>query len=52
MEVDPTRLCELLVGLPAVNVLGIDDERVDAVVVHVETRSDPPPCPGCVGGRG
>ena len=26
MESDPTRLCELLVGLPAVNVLGVDDE--------------------------
>jgi transposase len=47
VEVDPTRLCELLVGLPAVNVLGIDDRRADAVVVHVELRVEPPPCPGC-----
>ena len=47
MEVDPTRLCELLVGLPAISVLGIDEERADAVVVHVELRVEPPPCPGC-----
>jgi hypothetical protein len=26
VESDPTRVCELLVGLPAVNVLGVDDE--------------------------
>ena len=38
VEVDPTRMCELLVGLPAVNVLGVDDERSDAVVVHIESR--------------
>jgi hypothetical protein len=47
VEVDPTRLCELLVGLPGVNVVGIEDERVDAVVVHIETRSEPPLCPSC-----
>jgi transposase len=47
VEVDPTRLCELLVGLPAVNVLGIDDERGDVVVVHIEARTPPPVCPGC-----
>ena len=47
MEVDPTRMCELLVGLPAVSVLGVDDERVDAVVVHIEACSGRPACPGC-----
>jgi hypothetical protein len=31
VETDPTRMCELLVGLPAVNVLGVNDEREDAV---------------------
>jgi transposase len=35
------------VGLPAVTVLGVDDERVDAVVVHIESCSDRPVCPGC-----
>jgi hypothetical protein len=39
-------MCELLVGLPAVNVLGIDD-RVDAVVVYVESRQSKPGCPSC-----
>ena len=26
MEIDPTRMCELLVGLGDVEVLGVDDE--------------------------
>ena len=47
MEVDPTRMCELLVGLPAVNVLGVDDERTDVVVVHIESRASRPGCPSC-----
>ena len=25
MKLDPTRMCELLVGLPAVNVLGVEE---------------------------
>jgi transposase len=49
VESDPTRMCELLVGLPAVNVLGVDDEHEDMVVVHIEARSSAPPCPGCGG---
>jgi transposase len=47
VEVDPTRMCELLVGLPAVNVLGIDDGRDEVMVVHIESTAAPPPCPGC-----
>jgi transposase len=47
VESDPTRLCELLVGLPAVNVLGVDDERDEAVVVHIESRAERPECPAC-----
>jgi hypothetical protein len=47
VEVDPTRMCELLVGLPAINVLGIADDRADAVVVLIESRGDQPGCPGC-----
>jgi transposase len=39
-------MCELLVGLPAVNVLAVDERR-DAVVVHVEFRADPPACDAC-----
>jgi transposase len=47
VEVDPKRMCELLVGLPAVHVLGVDDKRVDTVVVHIESCSGRPACPGC-----
>jgi hypothetical protein len=38
VEVDPTRMCELLVGLPAINVLGVEDQRADAVMVHIESQ--------------
>jgi transposase len=47
--VDPTRVCELLVGLGDVTVLGADDEPGGPVRVHVETRSVRPSCPGCGG---
>jgi transposase len=40
-------MCELLVGLPAVTVLGIDDERDEVVVVHIESTAERPRCPGC-----
>jgi transposase len=40
-------MCELLVGLPAITVLGVDDQRADAVVVHIEARSPRPGCPAC-----
>lgn len=49
MEMDPTRMCELLVGLPEVSVLGIVDEADRALRVHVETRSERPRCPTCGG---
>jgi transposase len=47
VETDPTRMCELLVGLPAVDVLGVDDEHEDAVIVHIEARVSPPGCGAC-----
>ena len=49
MIVDPTRICELLVGLGDVTVLGADDEHGGPVRVHVQTRSERPVCPGCGG---
>ena len=52
METNPIRVCELLVGLPDVNVLGVDDVAGDPVRVHVETRGPRPRCPGCGGGAG
>ena len=50
MEQDPTRMCELLVGLGEVDVLGVDDELSGPLVVHVRTRCRPV-CWGC-GGAG
>ena len=47
MEVDPTRMCELLVGLPDVIVLGIDDIADGPVVVHIEQGGPRPRCLGC-----
>ena len=49
MEVDPIRVCELLVGLGEVTVLGATDEPGGPVRVHVETRAPRPSCPGCGG---
>ena len=49
MIVDPIRVCELLVGLGDVTVLGAVDEPGGPVKVHVETRGDRPACPGCAG---
>lgn len=48
MEHDPTRMCELLVGLPDVSVLAVDD-GAGVVRVHVETRSPRPGCTACGG---
>lgn len=49
MIVDPTRVCELLVGLGEVTVLGAVDEPGSPVIVHIETRSERPSCPECGG---
>jgi transposase len=42
-------MCELLVGLPDVNVLGIDDESGHPLAIHVECRGVRPRCPSCSG---
>ena len=47
METDATRMCELLVGLPDVNVLGVIDHHDGALVVKVETRGSTPLCADC-----
>jgi transposase len=50
VELDPTRMCALLVGLPDVTVLGVDDDdRHGPLLVHVETRGPRPRCPDCAG---
>ena len=38
MEVDPTRMCELLVGLADLDVVGVEDVTGCPIVVHVRSR--------------
>ena len=53
METNPIRICELLVGLADVNVLGVEEADPDGPLrVHVETRGPRPRCPRCAGGVG
>ena len=47
MEVDPTRVCELLVGLGDVDVLGVDDEAGEPLRVHIRRRAARPGCGVC-----
>ncbi len=47
METNPIRMCELLVGLPAVNVLAVEDQHGEPVRVHVESRRSRPTCRAC-----
>ncbi len=49
MECDPTRVCELLVGLGDVEVLGVSDEAGALLRVHICRRVPRPPCVGCGG---
>ena len=47
MITDPTRMCELLVGLPAVRIVGVVDEGGAPLWVHVEMVGERPSCPRC-----
>ena len=48
METDPTAVCELLVGLGDVNVLGVDAvDQDEPIRIHVETRRQRPECERC-----
>lgn len=48
METDPIRVCELIVGLPDVNVLGVEEVGGDRPLrLHVETRGRRPACGRC-----
>ncbi len=49
MECDPTRVCELIVGLGDVEVLGVDDEAGAPLGVPIRRRAARPPCSGCGG---
>ncbi len=47
MVTDPTRICELLVGLPDVRILGVDDIVGGPLVVSIKQTVDRPACLGC-----
>jgi transposase len=47
VELDPTRMCLLLVGLVDVKVLGVEDRPAGPIVVHVEQAGGRPVCLGC-----
>lgn len=42
-----TRACELLIGLPAVNVLEVIEPLVGRLEITVESRVGTPLCPNC-----
>ena len=48
METNPTRMCELLVGLPDVDVNGVGDWP-HWLRISISTRNPRPSCPGCAG---
>ena len=48
MEVNPTRICELIVGLGDVEVVGVDDAPGGPLALHIRTRALPA-CGGCGG---
>ena len=47
METNATRMCALLVGLPDINVLGVEDEPTEPLRVHIETEPGVVGCAGC-----
>ncbi len=50
METDPTRMCELLVGLGEVELVGIDDAgEGEPLVVVIRSRKRRPTCEACSG---
>ena len=48
-ETDAMRMCELLVGLPCVNVVGVGD-WLTFLRISISTRGARPECPRCGGG--
>ena len=47
METNATRMCALLVGLPAITVRGVEDDDGEALRVHIETTATAAGCSGC-----
>ena len=46
MEENLSRICELIVGLGDVEVLGVADAVAEPLAVHIRTRARPA-CAGC-----
>ena len=49
MDADPMRVCDLLVGLGDVEVLGVDDEDGAPLGVHIRRPATRPDCEACRG---
>lgn len=49
VEIDPTRMCERLVGLPDVNALCVVYKPGEPLKVLIEQRGNRPQCRGCGG---
>ena len=48
MEANPIRVCELMVGLVDVDVLGVEDFGADVPLrLHIEDQGPRPTCEGC-----
>jgi len=47
VETNATRMCALLVGLPDVAVIGVEDRPGEPIRVHVETTVEVEGCAGC-----
>jgi len=47
VETNAARMCALLAGLPAINVIGIEDEDGEPLQVHIETTAVLAGCGGC-----
>lgn len=47
METNATRMCALLVGLPEICVLGVEDRLGEPLRVHIETTVEVEGCSGC-----
>ena len=47
MITDPTRIAEILLGLGAINLLGVDEKPDGSLTVMIETRNTIQECPRC-----
>ena len=52
METDGRRMCEVLVGLGEVDLVGVEELAGDRLRVTIRSRGPRPLCEGCGGGCG